>query len=511
MKTAISILIENNSYKLFVCITSLFSLYMVYCLTLASTWGLGITTDSITYIEGARSLVKHSTFNDIPSHYPPFYFLQIAFFSLAGNDILFTTRVLHVVTIFFHTAIVGYILYTVTEKNLIWLILGLLVFSTSPTVLQIHAMAWSEASYALLSSLGLFILSRYNDYHLSIRWLAFSSILIAFAFFTRYAGITVLISGFLFLLFFPKSSLKQRSISCLYYISISSSLILLWVGRNVVLADSATGRHFSYHPIPLEKLKQGIQTVSSWFQIPPQNAYLLLAVILSLIFALVIIYDFEKKRHSSLLELSLIYIGVYISFIIFSISVFDFLTPLDQRILYPIFEPLLFVFIIVLSKIVNAVKWKRIYFTLVIGVLVHLSILQFLQQEKIISSLEKNGVGFSSREWTHSKTLDYIKDIPVSTTIYTNGPDPIQLYLGRKSIMIPKVIHPLTNKTNPEYVNEMKNMQEHLLDGNAILVFFDNITWRWYLPTIEEVLNKIPLQKVFDSQDGDIFAPVSIH
>jgi len=92
--------------------------------------------------------------------------------------------------------------------------------------------------------------------------------------------------------------------------------------------------------------------------------------------------------------------------------------------------------------------------------------------------------------------------MPLATVIYTNGPDSITIFTGRASTMLPNHTNPGTRRKNEKFDAEFKQMQEVLCNEHGVIVYFQSVNWRWYLPTLHDLTEKLPLGLVYQGKDG---------
>ena len=71
--------------------------------------------------------------------------------------------------------------------------------------------------------------------------------------------------------------------------------------------------------------------------------------------------------------------------------------------------------------------------------------------------------------------------------------------------MIPKKVNPYIRLPNEMYPIEIATMKEQLQDRNGALIYFLADDRLWYLPSQNELENKIPLQIVKTATDGTIY------
>jgi len=116
-----------------------------------------------------------------------------------------------------------------------------------------------------------------------------------------------------------------------------------------------------------------------------------------------------------------------------------------------------------------------------------------------------DGSGFASRAWAGSKTIAYLKNSSEVRTTYSNGIDAVYFLTKKEALRIPAKIDPTTGKSNLDFEREINSMRFELLQNRAVLVYLDKITWRWYLPTKDELNNVYKLPVLFQLDDGTIY------
>ena len=120
------------------------------------------------------------------------------------------------------------------------------------------------------------------------------------------------------------------------------------------------------------------------------------------------------------------------------------------------------------------------------------------------NDMHVNGIGYNSRIWNESPTLSTLKILNPRNTIYSNGLDVIALKTGLKATSLPKLFSSTTLVENESYKEQLSSMCNKVMEGNAILVYLDEIG-RDYLPKEENLLQKCPLPVLYDTEDGTIY------
>jgi len=481
------------------------ALYVCYLLYSATVWGAGLTADSIAYLEGARDIIEDGNLDGIGTHFPPLYFLIIAFCGGISGDPLASLRYIQIVVIGLNLLAGALIVWKATHRSFLSTIIFLLVFVTSQPILSLHAMAWSEAMFSLFALLGVYYLLRFihNSENRNFT-LILSALCLSGAFLTRYAGITLIMTGVISLLLFSGTNVLKRVKTSLLYGFISCLPMFLWMLRNWYISDNVTSRRLGYHPISTEKIEAGIQVFLQGFFIPENNSI----VFLLLLFLVILLYIFTAKinpgdieRYDRTPEICFIFIVIYIPFIVVSISFFDAHTPLSPRILFPAYLFFLMAIIVLNNRAVQTHDIKTIGIALSV-LLIIFSLAQQKVQTRYLAYAKAQGLGFASKGWRQSETLKWVTALPKNTVIYTNAPDAIKVHTDRSSEMIPHIVVPTSRNRNQNLVADMQNMVQDLSQNDGVIVYFHGITWRWYLPTLEQLEKGLSLHYVFKGSDG---------
>lgn len=488
---------------LFCSVTIIFTLLMSYQLYQATTWGAGLSTDSITYLEGARSILKNWNLEDIGTHYPPLYFILIAVTGLITGNALDALKTLQLITLAISFIIYALIVWKMTNKSFFPAIICLLPFVTSQSVLYVYSMAWSEGVFCLFALLGFYFLASYLEKENNKLYiLAFSALAISFAFLTRYVGITLIGTGIITLAFYSSQDIKKRLTDSLFFSFFSMTPIFLWIGRNWLVSNAPTSRHLAIHPVSLDQVKAGIQVLLNWLFIPKNFSFTLLLTVLCIALIYIQCTKYTKRQYiNRTFEICSIFIFTYLPFLLISISLFDAHTPLSSRILFPIY--LLF-FIALGALSFRAYTTRRIQLAgyLLFFLLLILSYAQLERQQQYLLFAKTNGIGFADKIWTESETLHWVEQLPPDCIIYTNAPDAITIIAHRSSKMVPVLISPLDRNTNTHFPRDIKKMKSEISEHNGVIVYLKRITWRWYLPTLKQLSQQLPLELLYMGKDG---------
>lgn len=492
-------------------LSSLLLSFAFIAIYLATKWGIGLTPDSITYIQGARGILRNIDFAGIGTHYPPFYFILLALSGLFFESIIFSARYLHIFIFVANALLFGYLLKSKTQSQWIFL-LGLSIFISAAATFTTHVMAWSEPIFITFMLLNFHFISEY----LCIRknsHIILAAVFAALAVITRYIGITLIFTCLYVVLTEAQRSLKERLKNAFYFGLISGLPMFFWLLHNSLTQNQITSRSFASHIISFKQIEQGLETVGSWFFLSIDKAYLLIIVIAVLGWLYWKSYYKENPKTSGeyqLLKVSTIYMVVYIVSLLISISFFDAHTPLDQRILLPVFLCLMLIILLLFKKCLDNFKTyarTALYIGAGVFLLVQIIILEKNSAFFINNGIIYNGVGYSSRIWMTSKTIDYIRTLPTKAVIYSNGPEVINILLDRPSTMIPYLINTGDRSSNQTFSAQFDNMIGDIKSKNGYLIYFVNVNWRWYLPSLKMLVQLLPDFTIYKTEDDFIFLP----
>ena len=492
----------------------------VLVLMYATKWGIGISPDSVTYLDAARNLLEGHGFSyqigaelQPLTNYPPLYPAVLAVISFVSNlDVLQLARGLNALIFGLNIILVGIILRYAKALPIINILSSFLVL-TSGTIFYVHHYAWSEGLFILLGFSGLLFLNRFIVEEKTVSFL-FASVLISLAFLTRYAGISLIMTGLMALLFLYHKKFLQRIAVCIAFGAVSSIPIVVWLARNLSIAGNTTNRDVVYHANFLKPITALFNNFSLWL-LPQQIPIEVRVVFTTLLIAGLIVfsrryYRNQRKRRaefhyfSTLQIISCLFILNYLAVLIISVSFFEARIPFGNRIYSPVYIACLILILSQISKILDSERVSFIRNALILlTVIFCLSyIARFSYRVRIANT---DGIEFASKKWKQSELVNITKNLPERTQIYTNGDDVLKFLTGRNSLSIPAKIIAHSQLKRENYHNELKAMYDNLYENDGVLIWFDNITWRSYLPTVDELKNTLNLKLLVRAEDGSIY------
>lgn len=498
-------------------VCALFSMTAVWMIFVATRWGIGLTPDSTVYIGAARNIVRKLGLVHPPgtpmTHYPPLYPLTLAGASVFGTDPLHSARWVHGFLFAANTGVLGYLFYRASGRSIIGWSLGSILLITSPAMLLIHSMAWSEPLFVFWTLLSLIGLAGYLETSRRSS-LVLAAVFTALAFLTRYIGASLALAGAAAVFLFSKNPVLQRIRHAALFGAISVFPMVLWMIRNRLAAGTATNRALVIHPVTGGQVEEMLATVGAmmapgWTPNPVQaGIYLAALCLLGAAFRLKrrtiqADGDFSSDLPAFPAAAS-VFLLCYLVLLMVSISFFDAHTPMDVRILSPVYILGLSVLTCLALQMRRA--FRRPFYALgVVAVVLGFSVAQVFILKTDLRALYENGIGYASRYWQVSELMAGVKALPRQTLIYSNAPDALDILADRPARMIPNLFNPGIRRKNSNFQQQISHMMQELAQKDGVLVYANRIDWRWYLPTAEGLRRHLPLNAVYQGDDGFIF------
>jgi len=493
----------------------------------ATRWGIGVSPDSILYISGARALLAgHGISLQSPgggydpiTHFPPLYSGILAVIGLTGVEVGLAARVVNALVFAACVFVVGCLLNRWSDEKVKWIpLIGVVLLLASWVSLEIHLMAWSEPLFILLGLLSLAVLGKDLDSP-ETRLLLIAAMLAGLAFLTRYAGAALVATGMLGLFLFSPMPINRRFYRACWFGAVSLIPIGLWLLRNTLMIGTAAGRQFIFHVPGKAHVSQALTTLASWFLIPDTaRTWIKVMVVLVVVLGLLAAIFFGRERLSAnhslrgrfsaipgVIKLLGLFMLVYAGFLVFSISFIDANTPLDGRILSPVF-----VFGLILAGYAaievshHSFMWKR-WIKLIVGIAaLSFCILYLWRGANLLLRSYDAGIGYNSVSWHHSETLSGLTKIPKGIAIYTNIPDGVFFLTNQSVYGLPSRYESMNQRPNPEFAQELMEIREMSQNNEVVIVYFKGFD-QANLPSEQELVDLLHAQVIEEYTDGTIF------
>lgn len=305
-------------------------------------FGPGISTDGARYLSTAQSLVQGRGFYDylnLPlTQFPPLYSILIASISrVTGLDVFVAAQYLNILTFGWVIWLAGYFFFKIFPNEPLFAYFGSAVFATSLSLIVMASNILSDLLF-LAFTLGFLIIATDVPDTGRRNSIALLGLIAALSPFQRYAGIALIFTGALLLLFLYRKNIVKGILFAGLFGALTSLPILLWVYFHNYLR---TGILFGVRlpPLYLGNLQVTIEKAEHWF-LPSLLATLFPFWAVPLLILLVLVTGNRsadwKRWVSQLLTPqffpSLIFFILYLCVLIFNVSYWEVRYPYMDRI-----------------------------------------------------------------------------------------------------------------------------------------------------------------------------------
>jgi len=447
--------------------------------------GMGVSPDSFGYLGAAHSLREGKGLT-IPwdggrpmTHWPPLYPALLAGVGCVGLDSLnagaWLNAIVFAVSILALGGLVGY----ATRKPWCAIVAAFLLL-TSADFLSVHTWIWSEPLFVCFCLFFLCLMHRYVDDPRPGVLLA-SAEAASLAMLTRYAGVALVATGVIAIGMFGPKPLLRKLRQMAVFTAVSCTPLIVWLIRNSIVGGTSTDRTFCWHPVTVAQVLNGFRTIAAWL-LPRESPGLLqdaLVITLIVIVALTVPILTGRRRREVLDAMGArwkgpclfaIFAAAYAAFILVSISIYDANTPLDSRILSPLFMAGAGLAVCLAGLLWDVRRSAGIIVAVLIAVIALWNVLPWCGW---IAERRMDGCGYTASGWASSPLTSYLRSVPADSPIYTNAPGVVFFQLGGRechrlpSAMILTQAHP-----NPKFAAEVNAMWNHMVRRDGVIAFY---------------------------------------
>lgn len=479
--------------------------FIIYLYTKHS--GIGISPDSVTYLSVAQHIHQHGIFADfngkIMVDFPLFYpgWLSIFIFLTGLEPLVFApvmNGLLFAAVIYISGRMMESFIYP--SKWYKWAILSFLVFS--PCLLEIYSMLWSETLFLLLLLLFMIALRKYFLTH-QLNALILAATLTAFACITRYAGITMVVTGLILVLLDLKTPIRKRIFHSLLFGLIAVSLLGANLVHNIMARGTLTGpREAGITPL-FANIRYFGSVLCDWLPFFGER----LAVLTALVVIPVLIFVFWRRNrlraHLYTYEhIATTFFMVYALFILIIATVSRF-EQLNSRLLSPLFIPLLWSGTYRIPYGIKKFSGPRRITVISACVLfvIAFQVNQLMADYEDYDGIKDAGVpGYTEDDWQYSPTVDFLKkNKPLllhTGAVYSDADDAIWFFTALQTKLLP-------HKDNPQQLKKFFDTED------LIIVWFDDAADP-DLISLKAIEARKKIKRLYKFDDGAIYAADSL-
>ena len=485
--------------------------------------GICIITDSSYYLMASESLVNYHAFGTFTPDghvklltvWPPLYPSLLSLFHWINVSPATAARWLNAILFGLNASLAGVLVKKVSRGGLIVAAASALLFISSTSMLSLHWVALSEPLFIFFLFTCLYSLCGYLESK-RLGWLMAAACAASMAWLTRYSGVSFVAAGTLAVLCLSDLKRARRTLHAALFSIIAAAPNLLWMIRNQIVAGTASGKHFGWHPASLSLFQDYLITIARFIlpegMIPATVSALAL---LGLLLLLALAWKRGRLKFSlnRAQKLLLLFIASYSALLFISISFLDANLVIDT---WRLSLPICLIGLVLIVSFVrplftsdgeNALDKRSRLIAATCAILFLCAFAfrgaQWISTNDSGESKNVESSNFTSRYWTESSLIQALKALPPDTPIYTNGPDALYVLTGRPAYPLPQKFNAETLQPSASYEESLHTIGDKLKDGGVVVFLY---THRFAnLPTQQELLEKLALKEVFKDPTGKIF------
>ncbi|MEX1071446.1 MAG: hypothetical protein WEC37_02370 [Anaerolineales bacterium] len=533
-------MINKKSFRIFLILLSVAGAIVVYLAT--SNYGPGLSTDGARYLSTAESIAARRGIIDylgLPLvNWPPLYPLLLAGLNrLTGLDVFVIGQLINIIAFGVIIWLSGIFFERSLPGNYTFATVASLIVATSLPFIEVSANIASDPLYMVCVLLFLLAAQDYARSFSSRNWWAMVAITIA-ACFLRYAGLTLIISGTLIVLFTQGQPLRGRSPkqSSTKFLGIATPAlrarngqlweaakfglvsglpIALWAAFfNYRLTGSILGAHLPANP--WGNFVAAIEKWAGWFLpervlqvVPPLAIAALLLLVLATHSNRARWSAWLKRMQSAELLPSAIFYLVYGATLIFAISYPEHHVAGSQR-LHVVLQPLFLILATVTAlELIPTMKEKETRRLILFVFALWLLFPFYRVQSYVRASIENGDVSYYNLYNTRTlRESDIVAEIQAmeldeGERVYSNNEAAAWFYLRRRIYRLPRYDAELGQDLET-VILEFDGWPS--ADELATLIWFEReLDYKELVPTPDMLADFIRLTPVFVGRYGNVY------
>lgn len=466
--------------------------------------GVGISPDSIVYVSVARNIHEYGVLLDYNLNpivdFPVFYplFLSVAAF-FSGMDPVAAGPWLNALLFALVIFCTGNLMESFQEKNRIYKIVILLSIAISPSLFDVYAMFWSETLFILLSILFLIAFRSYLRTR-SIVALFFCAFIAAITCVTRYAGITVIATGLMLMVFDRSLEWKKKILHCFLFGFLSITLLVANLVRNTIVAESLTGPRESGITSLGDNIFYYGKVICWWLPALDTHpgSYMITAIVLFVVVCAVYLKRaWFATAYTTAENCFAAFFIVYTVFII-GISTLSHFEQINNRFISPVFIPMLITLTCWIPKAMIGlpVVKRRIALGCTVVVLIAFQANELVKLYGMYREVSAYGIsGYTDDSWKKSQTAAFLRKhasvFKPEYKLYANAAEAVYFNGGLRAASLPHWI-------------EDEDIKDFFSKDAVYVIWFHSINDPDLL-NLAALRKRANVLKQYSFKDGDIY------
>jgi hypothetical protein len=485
---------------------------------------IGFDADSVTYVGVARNIAAGRGITypfRAPgvrmTDFPPGYPLVLAAGHLAGFPVVGFAQVLQALLLS-GAAVLAALLVLDASNSLAFAVLAFVLVAGSAALQPIYAIVYSEPLAIALELGALLLLAKWARRQEHSWLLVAAGVCAALGPVVRWIGVSVIIAGVLIVALYGTGRRVSRALvwgaACMV-----PAVVAALTNRSHSGSGSGTARELAWHPVNWSRLHQGFDTIASWWlphQLPDRWLFGLALVIAVIVGGVVWAARVGERGFRASMDavgpaviVPAMFVVVYVVTVLAAISLFDAATPLDVRILSPLYAALVPAAVGAL-----AVWWAskpahdgvlRVAGAVVIVVLA----LTGIRALTTATGSQDSRLGYAAPHWRRAALMRHLEQMPHGTWIVTNAPEAVYLTTGRAARGLPSKYSSTSLVSQPGYPKRLRALIASTAAHHGVIAMFSEVKGRPWLPKAAELERESGLRVIARVSDGELLAPTS--
>lgn len=420
-------------------------------LVVIANWsGVGWSWDTSDYVAVGRNFASGNGLLDATGTpmtvRPPGLSILIGVGDLLGLSVNLTVQNLNVICAIVTVLGTFHLLQIAKAKKSVALLATAFV-AFSPALLWQYSMIWSEPPFIALVVISMIVAPRpANSSKFALLVVLFISL-----FFVRYVGPVFAVSVAMSAAWFDRHKLGLIKSAFINFTILLISLVPVWywLQRNQSIDGTLTGARTPSGGSLLNPLKTFAATLGSWVTASPveggiylswndypNNTKILGVLVLITIAILLIIYFLPQSRaknlasSSNILLLSGSIAVIYVAFSAYRFVHFE-LGPLDNRMMIPIFVPLVLVMALLADRInLSSTLLRKVF----LAVSVIFLVFQAMSSANDALRFGRDGRYWAAKEFQTQPIHKFVKNLPTDSSLMSNQPQQLFAVWQKSSV-----------------------------------------------------------------------------
>jgi hypothetical protein len=472
-------------------------------------YGPGLSPDSAEYVASATSLLKGEGFRGLEGDplvlWPPLFPAAIG---VASAGVLTPTLAGGIVNglAFAGTVVLSLRHLRRSLGDSVFAAGGSIAIVFGPPLLLVATFVWAEAVFVLLTLLCLLKLVDYLEQGRR-RDLFLSALFAGLGAVTRYAGLTLIITGLAVIALDSGASRNRKLRSSAAFLGLSATPLGLFILRNIAVSSALMGTRADSQATWGLVVERFVRVVYRWFLpqwvSPVAGTMVFLLAIAIVAFALGSRRGGDSRRWPPAVFPMAIFVAVY-SMTLVTVEALSLVDSPTDRMLAPIYVPAVFLLVMALDRFAGRIPTGQA--RLIISAVVVAGVCAVPLQravQRVSASVEFGAGWYASTIWQESDLIQELKnqDLASEARLFTNDSAGLYLVAG-VTAELSAASYSLYSDGPPSF--QLADLTAVAESEPSYLVWFDFVDWP-FLVTLDVVDSELELVRIVSADDGSIY------